>query len=81
MSAAPGSAPLASAVASRLSRWADERVAERLWSRDGSLWAASGKSPAEVASWLGWLDLPVAMQERIGEFERIAREVRDDGYT
>ncbi len=81
MSAAAGSAPLASAVAARLSRWADERVAERLWSRDGSLWAASGKPPAEVAAWLGWLDLPVAMQDRVGELERIAREVRDDGYT
>lgn len=81
MSAATGSAPLASAVAARLSDWTDERVAERLWSRDGSLWAASGKPPAEVAAWLGWLDLPVAMQERIGELERIAREVRDDGYS
>jgi glucose-6-phosphate isomerase len=80
VSAAAGSA-LASAVAARLSGWADERVAERLWSRDGSLWTASGKPPAEVAAWLGWLDLPVAMQGRVGELERIAREVRDDGYT
>ena len=81
MTAAAGSAPLASAAAARLSRWADERVAERLWARDGSLWAASGKAPAEVAAWLGWLDLPVVMQGRIGELERIAREVRADGYT
>jgi glucose-6-phosphate isomerase len=80
VSAAAGSA-LASAVAARLSGWADERVAERLWSRDGSLWAASGKPPDEIAAWLGWLDLPVAMQGRIGELERIGREVRDDGYT
>jgi glucose-6-phosphate isomerase len=80
VSAAAGSA-LTSAVATRLSAWADERVAERLWSRDGSLWAASGMPPAEVGAWLGWLDLPVAMQGRIGELERIAREVRDDGYT
>ena len=78
---ADGAAPLASAVAARLSRWAEERVAERLWARDGSLWAASGKSAEEVAAWLGWLDLPVAMAERVGELERIAREVRDDGYT
>ena len=81
MTAAAGSAPLASAAAARLSRWTDERVAERLWARDGSLWAASGKAPAEVAAWLGWLDLPVVMQGRIGELERIAREVRADGYT
>ena len=78
---AAGSDPLASAVAARLARWADDRVADRLWARDGSLWAASGKASEEVAAWLGWLDLPSAMRERIGELERVAREVRDDGYT
>jgi glucose-6-phosphate isomerase len=76
-----GSAQLASAVAARLTGWADERVAERLWARDGSLWAASGKRPEELAAWLGWLDLPKLMHDRIGELERIAREVRTDGYT
>jgi transaldolase / glucose-6-phosphate isomerase len=78
---AAGSGPLASAVAARLARWADERVADRLWARDGSLWAASGKAPDEVAAWLGWLDLPDSMRGRTGELERIAREVRADGYT
>jgi glucose-6-phosphate isomerase len=75
------SAQLASAIAARLAAWSQEHVAERLWSRDGSLWAASGKSPEELAAWLGWLELPVTMHDRIGELERIAREVRDDGYT
>ena len=42
-------------VAARLGAWTEERVAERLWARDGSLWAASGKAPEEVAAWLGWL--------------------------
>jgi glucose-6-phosphate isomerase len=72
---------LEAAVAARLARWANERVAERLWARDGSLWAASGKPADEVAAWLGWLDLPQAMRERIPELERLAREVRDDGYA
>ncbi len=76
-----GSAQLASAIASRLAEWAADRVPERLWARDGSLWAASGQRPEEVAAWLGWLALPVVMRSRIGELERIAREVRADGYT
>jgi transaldolase/glucose-6-phosphate isomerase len=78
---AAGSAQLASAIAARLAAWSQEHVAERLWARDGSLWAASGKSPEELAAWLGWFELPVTMRGRIGELERIAREVRDDGYT
>ena len=81
MTAPSGSASLASAVAARLSAWADDRVAERLWARDGSLWAAPGKAPDEVSAWLGWLDLPAGMRQHVGELERIAREVRDDGYT
>ena len=80
MTAAADSAALGSAIAARLTEWDGERVAERLWARDGSLWAASGKRPEEIAAWLGWLELPSAMHARIGELERLAREVRDDGY-
>ena len=78
---APDAAQLASAVEARLAGWADERVADRLWARDGSLWAASGKPPKELAGWLGWLGLPDGMRGRIAELERIAREVRADGYA
>jgi transaldolase/glucose-6-phosphate isomerase len=81
VSGAAEPAPLASAIAARLADWAGERVAERLWARDGSLWASSGKRPEEIAAWLGWLDLPISMRGRIGELERLAREVRDDGYA
>jgi glucose-6-phosphate isomerase len=68
------------AIASRLEAWTSERVAERLWAKDGSLWAASGKAPEEVAEWLGWLDLPDAMSARVAELEHLARDVREDGY-
>ena len=68
------------AVASRLAGWTDERVADRLWGKDGSLWAASGKPADEVAAWLGWLDLPEVMSGRAAELEHVARDVREDGY-
>ena len=71
---------LDAAIEERLGRWERERVAERLWSRDGSLWAASGKDPGEVAAWLGWLDLPQQMRGRVAELEHFARDVREDGY-
>jgi transaldolase/glucose-6-phosphate isomerase len=73
--------PLDSAIAERLARWEEERVAERLWAKDGSLWAASGHEPETVAGWLGWLDLPDAMRGRVAELEHLARDVRGDGYT
>ncbi|HEX2843755.1 MAG TPA: hypothetical protein VHP64_00760, partial [Candidatus Limnocylindria bacterium] len=68
------------AVAARLEGWTAERVADRLWDKDGSLWAASGKPAEEVAAWLGWLDLPSSMSDRVTELEHLARDVREDGY-
>ncbi|MCV0403307.1 MAG: transaldolase [Chloroflexi bacterium] len=71
---------LEAAVRARLEAFGAERVAERLWAKDGSLWAASGKPPEEIAAWLGWLDLPAAMSARVDELEHLARDVREDGY-
>ena len=71
---------LDAAIGSRLEAWTADRVAERLWAKDGSLWAASGKPADEVAAWLGWLDLPEAMSARVAELEHLARDVRADGY-
>ena len=71
---------LEAAIAARLESFTADQVADRLWARDGSLWAASGTSPDEVAAWLGWLSLPDAMSERVTELEHLARDVRADGY-
>ena len=68
------------AVRSRLEAWTHDRVAERLWQKDGSLWAASGKLPDAVTTWLGWLDLPETMSARVDELAHLARDVREDGY-
>lgn len=68
------------AIRSRLESWTRDRVAERLWQKDGSLWAASGKAADEVSQWLGWLDLPEAMSARTDELAHLARDVREDGY-
>ena len=72
---------LAAAISARLAQWESEHVAQRLWAKDGSLWKGSDKEPADVAAWLGWLDLPDGMADRVGDYERLAGEVRRDGYT
>ena len=71
---------LADAITARLAAWEEERIAERLWAKDGSLWAASGKPAQELSGWLGWLDLPDEMTARSDELAHLARDVRDDGY-
>lgn len=72
---------LESAIVERLGRWESERVAERLWEKDGSLWAGSGKPAEELAAWMGWLDLPHDMRDQVAELERLARDVKADGYA
>ena len=84
MTAGPGprgaSGPLAQSVEDRLRGWEADGTAERLWRRDGTLWAASGKAPEELARWMGWLDLPTAMRGRVAELEHLAEGIRQDGY-
>jgi len=77
----PANAPLRAAVEARLAAWESDRVADRLWSRDGTLWAASGAAPDALAAWLGWLDLPTSMPARAAGLQRIARDVHNDGYA
>jgi transaldolase/glucose-6-phosphate isomerase len=80
MSPAGTAAEIDAAVAARLEGWDRERVAERLWAQDGTLWAASGKAPEELAAWLGWLDAPSHMAGRADELRHFARSIREDGY-
>jgi glucose-6-phosphate isomerase/transaldolase/glucose-6-phosphate isomerase len=53
-----------------------ERVVERIWAKDHTVW---GKGPAEVVDRLGWLTLPDTMAREIDELERFGSEVREEG--
>jgi hypothetical protein len=46
-------------------------LVERIWSRDPTVWTDAGEE-----KWLGWLDEPKRMQERIGELGEFAGEAR-----
>src|SRR5438034_11521098 len=46
-------------------------LVERIWSRDPTVWTDAGEE-----KWLGWLDEPKRMQERIRELNEFAGEAR-----
>jgi transaldolase / glucose-6-phosphate isomerase len=48
-----------------------QELVERIWSRDPTVWTDSGEE-----KWLGWLDEPKRMQERIGELREFADGAR-----
>ena len=55
---------------------ATAELVERIWARDASVWTG-----ADEASWLGWLDVPSRMRERVADLESFARQAVEDGLT
>ena len=53
---------------------ATERLVERIWERDASVWTGSDES-----RWLGWLDEPERMRERIEDLQQFVEEVAAPG--
>jgi glucose-6-phosphate isomerase len=53
---------------------ATEQLVERIWSRDPTVWTG-----ADEAEWLGWLDEPARMRERIDDLQRFVEEVAAPG--
>lgn len=47
---------------------------DRIWQRDATVWTGG-----DEAQWLGWLDEPRRMRERVGELASFAEDVRGDG--
>jgi transaldolase / glucose-6-phosphate isomerase len=48
-------------------------LVERIWERDGTVWTGH-----DEAQWLGWLDEPLRMRERVGELSEFAAGVAGD---
>jgi transaldolase / glucose-6-phosphate isomerase len=70
--------PNAARVAARLAAWQTDRVPDRLWRGDPTLWPAAPKG--EVSERIGWLELPTKMQTRLPAILTFAEGVRADGY-
>ena len=68
--------PLAEAVGARLETLDRERVIERIWRKDHTVWK---DDPTEIADRLGWLTVADLMHERIGELEAFAATASADG--
>ena len=52
----------------------DPRLVERIWERDPTVWTG-GDEP----KWLGWLDEPMRMRDRLGELEQFVEDVAAPG--
>ncbi|MGB2952999.1 MAG: hypothetical protein WBB74_06375 [Gaiellaceae bacterium] len=53
-----------------------EEIVARIWARDATLWTG-----ADEAKWLGWLDEPMRMRDRLDDLERFLTSVATDFET
>jgi glucose-6-phosphate isomerase len=58
-----------------------EAWAERLWSRDPSLWSTNEHVQDTIADRLGWLDAPEHFAAQIAALEGFGEGARDAGFT
>jgi transaldolase/glucose-6-phosphate isomerase len=66
-------------VDDRLASWADQKLIQRLWRKDYTLWSA--EPVVELADRLGWLILPKVEREVLDDLVVFAEKVRSDGIT
>lgn len=69
--------PLQTAVSERLAAMDRDRILERIWSHDHTVWR---DDPTEIADRLGWLTVTDVMRERAGDLEAFARTASADGF-
>jgi transaldolase/glucose-6-phosphate isomerase len=64
-------------VSERLQQMDRDRVVERIWRKDHTVWK---DDPTEIANRLGWLTVSDLMHERIGELMAFADQATADGF-
>ena len=59
-------------------RWEEGGLVDRLWASDPSVWGTSAPGAGE---WLGWLDLPYTMGDRLGDMVCLAEDAAGEGVA
>ncbi|MCK5087186.1 MAG: hypothetical protein KAQ90_06680, partial [Melioribacteraceae bacterium] len=65
-------------VSESLLKLIDEKIIERIWEKDYTVW---NEDPTEISNRLGWLDSPEEAIQHLDEIDRFVNEVRKDGFT
>jgi transaldolase/glucose-6-phosphate isomerase len=63
-------------VSERLQAMDRDRIVERIWRKDHTVWK---DDPTEITNRLGWLTVSDLMHERLGELETFAKQAAADG--
>ncbi|MDQ7784719.1 MAG: bifunctional transaldolase/phosoglucose isomerase [Desulfomonilaceae bacterium] len=70
--------PLETEVNAALAEMNEQRIVERIWLHDFTVWKPD---PGEIVNRLGWLHIAGVMRRNVARLETLVRDVRNDGYT
>ncbi len=66
------------AVSETITRLQENKIMERIWARDYTVWRPE---PTEISNRLGWLDAPTTMAGEVERLNAFAAGVMADGFT
>jgi len=65
-------------IAKTLSKLSEEKIVERIWNKDYTVW---DDNPDEISNRLGWLDSVESTSKSISEIKDFVQSVINDGFT
>ncbi len=65
-------------VETNLSKLKDERIVERIWQKDHTVWS---DDPTEISNRLGWLDCLAVGLEQVDKINYFVNEIINEGFT
>ena len=57
------------------------RIVERIWQQDASVWSSDAEHVKIITNALGWLTVPEEVRDHTAELVTFAKEIRDEGFT
>ncbi len=69
--------PLGGAIERRIDALERERIVQRIWERDHTVWRPD---PDQIADRLGWLTVAEALQPRASELRAIGQQIASEGF-
>ncbi|HPH98164.1 MAG TPA: bifunctional transaldolase/phosoglucose isomerase [Anaerolineaceae bacterium] len=72
---------LAKPLADRILKLDYERIVDRIYENDPSVWTTDAAGQAEIRKRLGWLSSPEKGLPLVEEITRFAEEIRNEGFT
>jgi glucose-6-phosphate isomerase len=64
-------------VKAAYSKLENEKIIERIWKKDYTVWS---DSPVEISNRLGWLDSPFQMKDAVDEINSFVDEIKKEGF-